>query len=258
VLQSTGSLDHLALHEQLRLMGGNCPRCRLRLRSCDCGGTCARCRGGLRRFEAVGFETTPRRPGAPAGAPAGARIPAPRQTPPEPAGSPFGAWSGWSRDPVTLAELMAARTQLARTRGSAARRRAVPPALRPFFRPGPKLYRITLPTATNPRYLSIGMTASPRQTIAGRVSKHYNNPDRRRSSGERNLHQLMRSADPSRILVQAGNLPDNMPVRTAHMYEIWLQRRERVSDWRDIRDTRTFETALDQASEAFAELEALG
>jgi hypothetical protein len=68
----------------------------------------------------------------------------------------------------------------------------------------------------------------------------------------------MRSADPSRILVQAGNLPDNMPVRTAHMYEIWLQRRERVSDWRDIRDTRTFETALDQASEAFAELEALG
>jgi hypothetical protein len=133
------------------------------------------------------------------------------------------------------------------------------PALRPFFRPGPNLYRITLPTVANPRYLSIGMTGSPRQTIARRVGQHYGgSPARRRSQGELNLHQLMRSADPSRILVQAGNLPGNMPTRTAHMYEIWLQRRERVSDWRDIGHTRTFENAFDQSSEAFAELEALG
>jgi hypothetical protein len=63
VLPSTGSLDHLALHEQVRLTGGQCPRCRLRLRSCGCGGACVRCRGGVRRFEAIGFETAPRRRG---------------------------------------------------------------------------------------------------------------------------------------------------------------------------------------------------
>jgi hypothetical protein len=61
VLPSTSSLDHLAMHEQVRLTGGRCPRCRFRLRGCGCGGGCARCRGGLRRFEAVGFETTRRR-----------------------------------------------------------------------------------------------------------------------------------------------------------------------------------------------------
>ena len=61
MLPSTSSLDHLAMHEQVRLTGGHCPRCRLRLRSCGCGGSCARCRAGPRRFEAVGFETTPRR-----------------------------------------------------------------------------------------------------------------------------------------------------------------------------------------------------
>ena len=61
MLPSSRSLDHLAMHEQVRLTGGPCPRCRFRLRGCGCGGGCARCRGGLRRFEAVGFETTPRR-----------------------------------------------------------------------------------------------------------------------------------------------------------------------------------------------------
>jgi len=60
VLPSSRSLDHLALHEQVRLTGGRCPRCRFRLRGCGCGGGCARCRAG-HRFEAVGFETTPRR-----------------------------------------------------------------------------------------------------------------------------------------------------------------------------------------------------
>jgi hypothetical protein len=61
VLPSSRSLDHLAMHEQVRLTGGRCPRCRFRLRGCGCGG-CARCRGELRRFEAVGFDTArPRR-----------------------------------------------------------------------------------------------------------------------------------------------------------------------------------------------------
>ena len=60
VLPSSRSLDHLAMHEQVRLTGGRCPRCRFRLRGCGCGGGCARCRGG-HRFEAVGFGAAPRR-----------------------------------------------------------------------------------------------------------------------------------------------------------------------------------------------------
>ena len=60
MLPSSRSLDHLAMHEQVRLTGGPCPRCRFRLRGCGCGGGCARCRGG-HRFEAVGFGAAPRR-----------------------------------------------------------------------------------------------------------------------------------------------------------------------------------------------------
>ena len=61
------TLDHLALHEQLRLTGGACPQCRSRLRcacgscascrseraGCGCGGACRRCRGA--QFVATGF-----------------------------------------------------------------------------------------------------------------------------------------------------------------------------------------------------------
>ena len=60
MLPSTSALDHLAMHEQVRLTGGRCPRCRYRVRGCGCGGGCARCRAG-HRFEAVGFDTTRRR-----------------------------------------------------------------------------------------------------------------------------------------------------------------------------------------------------
>jgi hypothetical protein len=60
------TLDHLALHEQLRLTGGACAQCRSRLRcacgsgaSCqsrrgDCGCACGRCRGTV-QFVATGF-----------------------------------------------------------------------------------------------------------------------------------------------------------------------------------------------------------
>ena len=44
MLPSTSALDHLAMHEQVRLTGGRCPRCR-----------------AGHRFEAVGFDTTRRR-----------------------------------------------------------------------------------------------------------------------------------------------------------------------------------------------------
>jgi hypothetical protein len=162
---------------------------------------------------------------------------------------------GWS-SPVTLACLNDAREQL-----SAAARRARP-ELRLFFRPGPNVYRITLPRG----YFSIGMIVSKDQTIAHRVGQHYNDSTKlRHSRGTRerrprgtDLHQKMLSADPSQILVQAGRLSRNMPARVVHMYEIWLQLSEGVSDWPLIRDTWTFESAFDPASEAFAELEALG
>jgi hypothetical protein len=249
VLQSTGALDHLALHEQVRLTGGTCPRCRLRLRSCNCGGTCARCRGGAGRLEALGFEAT-RLP-----LPLSCAVPlapAPRQTL-APAPPPFDAWEGWS-PPVTLACLNDARKQPSAV---------AHPRLQPFFMPGPNVYRITLLPR---RYFSIGMIVSQRQTIAHRVGQHYNAStklrrpqatNRRRSRGT-DLHEKMVSADPSQILVQAGRLSRAMPARVVHMYEIWLQHREGVSDWHLIRDTWTFESAFDPASEAFAELEALG
>jgi hypothetical protein len=35
-------LDHLAMHEQIRLTGGACPQCGSRMRSCRCG-SCASC-----------------------------------------------------------------------------------------------------------------------------------------------------------------------------------------------------------------------
>lgn len=110
------------------------------------------------------------------------------------------------------------------------------------------------------------MVVSKDQTIARRVGQHYDDSTKlRRSQGTKrrrsrgtDLHQKMLSADPSQILVQAGRLPRNMPARVVHMYEIWLQLSEGVSDWSLIRDTWTFENAFDQSSEAFAELEALG
>ncbi|MEA2996269.1 MAG: hypothetical protein QOG74_1818 [Alphaproteobacteria bacterium] len=64
----TNALDHLALHEQLRLTGGGCPQCRPGMRcacgscascrsgraGCGCGGGCGRCRGAA-QFVATGF-----------------------------------------------------------------------------------------------------------------------------------------------------------------------------------------------------------
>ena len=252
----TSALDHIALHEQLRLTGGSCPRCRARARGCGCGGTCARCTSGrigcgcrrrrrrARRFEAIGFETSRQPPRPP---------PAPGQTRAQPDG-PFSEWRGWGTG-VTLQELCRERNRLTALHRTAAGRNAQPlPPLRVFFRPGQNLYRITLLTASNRPYLSIGQTT---RSIAARVIHHYT-PGGTRSRGEANLRTLMRAAGPTRVLVQPGILPANMPIRRAHGYEIWLQDRERVNDWHLIRDTRTFEDEQLAASDAFAELEAAG
>lgn len=281
-------LDHLALHENIRASGGSCPRCRPRLRTCrcggacraggpsafacDCGGACPDCRRPAARFEAGAARLTANPPPRPA----------PRQTQAQTPGSQFGAWRGWS-PPVTLRALLdqarrareplspAARGATARIGQQSARgarpatrtrrrgRGQMPPqALAPFLRPGSNLYRITLPALGNPTYLSIGMTSSPRQTIARRIGQHYaRRRDQRRSAGERALHRLLRAANPSQVLVQAGRLPANMPARLAHLYEIWLQHRERVSDWDTIRDTRTFETGDQEVEQVLEHLEAM-
>jgi hypothetical protein len=154
----------------------------------------------------------------------------------------MGQWRGWTR-PVTLQQLIAARARYGGRPLTAAQLRRVPAALRPFLRPGVNIYRMSIPQQGRALpYLSIGMTQGQGQTIAGRVREHYQVP----SAGEPHLHQVMNPqgrgpVDPSRVLVQAGGIPAGMAPRLAHLYEIWLQHRERVSDWNQIRDTRTFE-----------------
>jgi hypothetical protein len=267
VFRPTSTLDHIAIHEQLRLAGLGCSRCRARARGRACGGICtrcmrgpagcgcARCRQRASRFEAIGFEAPQRRRrvSTPRPAIATRTTPAPRQTPAQ-RGGPFAAWRGWG-SAVTLQQLIDERRRLTRLHRTRAGRNAQPvPELRDFFRPGQNLYRITLPTADNPRYLSIGQTAN---SIAARTIHHYT-PGGRRSRGEKSLRRLMRAAGADQILVQAGRLPPNMPDRRAHGYEIWLQDRERVSDWPLIDSSRTFESAWLAANDAFAELEAAG
>ena len=169
----TNTLDHIALHEQLRLTGGTCPRtCRCG-GTCGCGGICPRCAGGragcgcgqcrqtARRFEEIDLEgarrrrapaasprwrppvRTPRSARAPRRAtarPATAPPPAPRQTPAQ-RGGPFWAWPGWGTG-VALQDLIDERDLLAALHHTRAGRNAQPlPELRDFFRPGQNLYR---------------------------------------------------------------------------------------------------------------------
>jgi hypothetical protein len=175
--------------------------------------------------------------------------PAPDQTPPQ-AGGPFGDFKGWG-DPVPLQTLLTDR----RTRAG---RDLDPDVVRQFFRPGANLYRITVNTPSGPQtqYLNIGMTG---KNIATRVREHYAGTGDL-SLGERKLHDIMHApgVDPSMISVQAANLPSGIPPRLAHMFEIWLQHRERVSDWQDIQDTRTFEEDDEAANEAFTDLQMAG
>jgi len=178
----TQQLDHLAMHEAVRIAGGPCPYCR---------------RG-------EDEEATP----------------ASGATQAQPGGSPFGLWQGWSAS-VGLADLLAGRS----------------PAH--FQRRGVNLYRISFPGAA--RRVAIGMTVS--NSIATRLNQHA-----RTARGERRIRRLIDQIPQPRwntIRVQAGMLRQRVSPRIGHMYEIWLQQRERVFDWPIIRNTRTFETDLD-------------
>jgi hypothetical protein len=138
----------------------------------------------------------------------------------QPAGSPFGLWQGWS-PAVGLADLLAGRSPT------------------PFQRRGVNLYRISFPGAG--RRVSIGMTVS--NSIATRVNQHA-----RTQRGERRIRQLIDQVPQqswNTIRVQAGMLRGRVSPRIGHMYEIWLQQRERVFDWSIIQNTRTFETELE-------------
>jgi hypothetical protein len=142
---------------------------------------------------------------------------APRQTAAQPAHSEFNLWQGWSPS-VRLPDLI---------NGS-------PPAIFTFA--GVNVYRISFPDGS----LSIGMTES--RTIQARVTDHL-----RRAAGEQRVRDKIASfstAEQNNIRVQAGRFrrtAQEPSIRTGHMYEIWLQLRERVFDWRYIRNTRTFE-----------------
>jgi hypothetical protein len=137
-------------------------------------------------------------------------------TPAQRVGTAFGNWAGWS-SPVGLLDLLAGR------------------AGRAFTSPGVNLYRISFPRQ---RGLSIGMTDT--KPIRERVRQHANVPSRGDPKVRRRINAVP-LRDRNRIHVQAGLLRRRMTVRETHMYEIWLQRREHVSDWNLIRSTRTFE-----------------
>jgi len=184
-----------------------------------------------------------------AGIPPDDAPPATGQTPPQ-TGGPFGEFQGWS-NPVSLQTLLT-------DRRTAAGRALDPQIVRQFFRPGRNLYRITVNTPSGPQtqYLNIGMTG---KNIATRLREHYAGTGDL-SLAERKLHEIMHApgVDPSNISVQAANLPDQIPPRLAHMFEIWLQHRERVSDWPDIQNTRTFEEDDEDANEAYTDLQVAG
>jgi hypothetical protein len=175
---------------------------------------------------------------------------APNQTPPQQGGD-FRDFRGWS-DPVTMQQLLV-------DRRTAAGRALPPEIVRQFFRPGKNLYRVTVNTPSGPQqqYLNIGMTG---KSIAQRMREHLRGGGDL-SIGEQRLHDIMNQpgVDPSQISVQAANMPDDMPTRLAHMYEIMLQHGERVSDWDVIQHTRTFDEEDDEAAnDAFSDLEMVG
>jgi hypothetical protein len=221
------NLDHLAMHEEARVLGGRCPLCRARQTGCSCGGTCAGCRGAA-QFEVAGFEATSRR--RPAAARPGRRPPVSPQ---------------WS-PAVTLKQLLT-------DRRTAAGRALPPHILRQFFQPGQRLYRITVRRPGKPPYRSIGRTA---QSIANRIRQHYRPGNK--TPAELRLHNAMRRVSRSRVFIQVANLPHNISNRLAHCREILRQHGGNVSDWRIIRNTTTFEEVHEAANDAFSDLQGVG
>ena len=138
------------------------------------------------------------------------------------------AWRGWT-PAVTLRDIQNA--QAAARAG-----RIVPARLKPFLATGtPQLYRITRRGIDRARPLTIGMTEL-RKSIAQRTAQHHGD----RVGGDPGVLDRLRNLAPDRVLVQAGRLDDpRMTIRRAHLYEIWLQDRERPLVHNQ--DTRTFE-----------------
>jgi len=162
------------------------------LTNCPCG--CARCRPGFARLEAA----------------------APRQTRGGTGGRALPAWRGWTR-PVSLAEIQQARLKARRTG-------EIPGWLRPFIATGkPTIYRITRDGIDRRRPMTIGMTER-RKSIARRIGEHF----RGTAKADPKVHEKLERLDPAKVLVQAGRLAGHdMSVSLAHVYEGWLQDRER-------------------------------
>lgn len=155
---------------------------------------------------------------------------APRATRAGTGGRVLPAWRGWTPS-VTLREIQDA--QAAARAG-----RVVPARLRPFLATGTsQIYRITRRGIDQARPLTIGMTER-RKSIAQRTAQHHGD----RAGGDPAVLARLRQVPADRVLVQAGRLDDpNMTIRRAHLYEIWLQDRERPLIHNQ--DTRTFELA---------------
>ncbi len=135
--------------------------------------------------------------------------------PPEPRSSYFNKWNGWSQS-VGLADLLA---------------RMAPPI---FLTPGVNIYRITYPSVSRP---SIGMTVS--QSIFKRIRQHASG---NRAADPKIFNVIRNDLGSNNIRVQAAQFRGNRPGgRLGHMYEIWLQWRERDRFWPQIQHTRTFE-----------------
>ncbi|WP_094023433.1 hypothetical protein [Maliponia aquimaris] len=152
-------------------------------------------------------------------------------------------WGGWGNG-VRLSNLLRAAAWLdetmkhaRRARPSAEMIRRLPVRLRPFFRPGLRLYRISLGGRIRP--IDIGMTTIP----AGfRVLKHFTPPSQIRSpsirKGKGRYSQMSpRVPDRSKAMVHLSTFKKPLRYGTTgdrrmlHAYEIVLQRQERTDTY---------------------------
>lgn len=141
---------------------------------------------------------------------------APRQTRRGTGGRALPAWRGWT-GPVSLAQIQKGRADARRTG-------QIPAWLRPFIATGkPTIYRVTRAGIDRVRPMTIGMTHGSK-SIATRIGQHF----RGSKAADPNVHARLTRMTPDRVFVQAGVLaPRDMSVSLAHVYEGWLQNRER-------------------------------
>ena len=164
-----------------------------RVTNCSCG--CAKCTPGFGGLEAAARRQTRRGAGK----------------------DVLPAWQGWT-PAISL-------TKLRQERLKARRTGKVPDWLRPFIATGrPTIYRITRAGIDRDRPLTIGMTER-RKSIATRIGQHA----RGTKAADPKVSKRLKKMKPGQVFIQAGRLGGGrgMTVSLAHVYEGWLQHRER-------------------------------